>query len=168
MLSGKMLYTKKDGTYIIKLSGDVRVTLCASIDDFFIHMFEDQQLKSILIDVSNATCIDSTTLGMLAKVALKSEQLLHSRPTLVSDNLNITAVIRNMGFEQVFNILDKDQILEETLTEVPQVNCCEEEVCGRVLDAHKTLMQLNEKNRLEFTSVVKALESEQNALQDKY
>lgn len=167
MLSGKMLYATHGGTYIIKFEGDVRVSLCATIDEFLERMFRDPELESILIDLTEAVGIDSTTLGMLAKVSLESQERFHTCPTIVSSNADITKILHSMGFEKVFNLIESNVSSPAKMDEIPAVDCSQAEVCHKVLEAHKTLMALNEKNRLAFTSVVQALEGEQRGIQAK-
>ena len=167
MLSGKMLYAVHNGTYIIKLSGDVRVSLVATIDEFFYKMFLDPELESVLFDLTECTGIDSTTLGLLAKVSLESQDRFHCYPTIVSSNSDITKILHSMGFEKVFNLIESDASTPAKMNELPPVDCTEAEVCHKVITAHKVLMELNEKNRLAFTSVVQALEGEQLSSQAK-
>lgn len=162
MLSGKMLYAVHEGTYVIKLCGDVRVSLCATIDDFLDRMFHDPELCSVLIDLTEAESIDSTTLGLLAKVSLNTQPQCHCSPTIVSTNPDITRVLSSMGFEKVFNIIDEEPQTSAAWDEMPLRVTTDKEVCAKVLEAHKILMTLNERNQLTFQSVVAALENEQN------
>ena len=158
--NGQLLYAIERGTYFIKLNGDVRAPACASIEEFINAMFADSQLQSVLIDVSEATGLDSTTLGLLAKISLKSQSTLKHYPTLVSANSDISKILASMGFEQVFNLIEKNKTCSSALAEIPKVDCCASQLCEQILDAHKTLMTLNENNRITFKSLVEALEVE--------
>ena len=71
MSEGRILAASHDGAYVLRLVGDVRLTLCATIDDFIDRMFADPDFASIWVDLCEAEGMDSTTLGMLAKLALK-------------------------------------------------------------------------------------------------
>ena len=66
---GRILAAEHEGAYALKMVGDVRVSLCATIDDYLQHMFEDSSFDSVLVDLCEAEGIDSTTLGLLAKLA---------------------------------------------------------------------------------------------------
>ena len=51
--------------------------------------------------------------------------------------------------------------LRDKLAELPVDCLSEDEVTQSVIDAHRTLMSLNENNQLSFRSLVDALENEQ-------
>jgi len=166
MMSGKILYAVHEGTYVLKLVGDVRVTLCATLDRFIEGMFCDISMNSVLIDLTEASGIDSTALGLLAKIAVHTQRRFKNRPTIISTNPSITMLLNSMGFDQIFNILHNEDQRCGDLNELPEVVSTERDVCCKVLDAHRTLMQLNKQNESTFKNVVAALEIEA-ALQDK-
>ena len=74
MQEGRILAATHNGSYVIRLVGDVRLTLCNSMDDFFEHMFADPEFVSVWVDLCDAQGIDSTTLGLLAKLALRIKE----------------------------------------------------------------------------------------------
>ena len=41
MQKGRVLAANQDGVYVIRLVGDVRLTLCTTLDDYFHSMFDD-------------------------------------------------------------------------------------------------------------------------------
>ncbi len=51
MQEGRILAASQDGAYVIRLVGDVRLTLCTTMDDFFQHMFEDPEFASVWVDL---------------------------------------------------------------------------------------------------------------------
>ena len=76
MSEGRVLAASQDGAHVIRFFGDVRLTMCTTIDDYFQAMFDDPGFASVLVDLCDAEGIDSTTLGMLAKLALEVESRL--------------------------------------------------------------------------------------------
>ena len=98
---GRILVADHDGMYLIKFVGDVRVNLCAAVDDFLAEMFRDEDFKSVLVDLTATEGIDSTSLGILAKLSIKASDLYGFTPTLVSTNVDITRVLRTVGFDDV-------------------------------------------------------------------
>ncbi|PXF30834.1 anti-anti-sigma factor [Pokkaliibacter plantistimulans] len=160
MHSGKILVAKQNGAYILKFQGDVRLTLCASLDHFLESMFSDPDFKTVLIDLTETEGIDSTSLGLLAKVSVKMQQQFHLLPTIISINEDITRILLSMGFDKVF-ILIREYGLNSAplLKEVPEILGSEEDVKNTVLNAHKTLMDLNEQNRATFSELVSSLEN---------
>jgi len=71
MSSGEIKVAAHDGVYVIKMEGDVRLTLCLSFDDFIEKMFDAPDFCSVVFDLSDAQAIDSTTLGLMAKISIK-------------------------------------------------------------------------------------------------
>src|SRR6056300_1166115 len=104
MIQGQIQAAHQDGAYLLRLVGDVRVTLCATFDDFLDKMFSDEQFASVNIDLCQAEGIDSTSLGLLAKLAIQAEQRFGLKPVIFSSNPSITRILESMGFEAVFDI----------------------------------------------------------------
>ena len=84
MEAGKIMVAQHHGAYMIKLTGDVRVTWCAAFDEYLKAMLSDDLFQSILVDLSDADGIDSTTLGMLAKLSIQAQQKFDYLPTIFS------------------------------------------------------------------------------------
>ena len=64
MQEGKILAASHDGAYVIRLEGDVRLTLSTTIDEYIQRMFQDPAFASVWVDLCEAEGIDSTTLGL--------------------------------------------------------------------------------------------------------
>lgn len=156
---GKILVADHEGAFIIKLLGDVRVTLCVAFDDYLERMLVPGRFHSVLIDLSEADGIDSTTLGLLAKVAIRSGKEFSFKPVIVSTNPSITRLIQSMGFASVFDIQTEALAGEERFSALPVADCAESAVRGKVIEAHRLLMGLSEENRSRFRELVTSLES---------
>lgn len=154
---GEALYAWHGETCVLRLVGEVRYTLGTDLDRFIDGVFEKGQCREMLIDLTASESIDSTSLGLLAKIA----NLLRSagrKPTIVSTNPDIDRTLETVGFDQVFNILHEnlgDDCAHET---VPAVDATKSEMAGVILDAHRVLCDLNDDNREMFQSVVDALD----------
>lgn len=156
--SGRAMFSAHDGAYVLKLTGDVRVPMCATLDKFIEGMFENPSLKAVVIDLSETQVIDSTALGLLAKIAIYYDRKFHSKPLLLSPNEDITRILLSMGFPQVFDLRNEGLTSRPAMADVPRVNCSEDNACEKVLEAHRILMAMNENNREIFRDVVQALE----------
>ncbi|MCZ6855943.1 MAG: STAS domain-containing protein [Gammaproteobacteria bacterium] len=157
---GRILVADQDGVYILMFEGDVRLTLCMAVDGFLEKMFHDPQFRSVLVDLSKSDSIDSTSLGLLAKLSIKADKLFGYRPTLLSPRPDISRILYSMGFEDVFSIVEEPLEYEEQLEELPPSKTSREELRKRVLEAHRTLMAMNEQNRRTFQDLVETLESD--------
>ncbi|MGE0624896.1 MAG: STAS domain-containing protein [Pseudomonadales bacterium] len=159
-MQGRILVGSHDGVYVIVFEGDVRLTLCTTVDHYLEKMFQDPSFKSVIVDLSRTDNIDSTSLGLLAKLSIQAEKRFSFRPTLVSTRPDITRVLRSMGFDEVFSIVETALEHKEQLAELPCIAASEDDVRQRVIDAHRTLMSMNEANRESFHDLVAALEAE--------
>lgn len=163
MQSGKMLVADHDGIYMIKLMGDVRLTLCHTFDDYFAKMFADKLFTAVTVDLSAASGIDSTSLGLLAKLAIETKKRFHKVPTIISPLPDITRLLQSMGFQKVFNITTKNVVSNTDLEELSTLEDDDECARCKIVEAHKVLMGMNEKNRTAFAELVTALESKQQS-----
>lgn len=159
MSTGKIQFAEQDGTFALKFVGEVRLTLCSALDATIEKIFSAHNFKAIVIDLTETTNVDSTTLGLLAKLSILSRQKVGLLPTLVTTNPDITRLLESMGFDGVFNIVSAPVPCPGCLREMPAQDLSEDEVRARVLEAHRILMELNEHNRTAFRDLVTALES---------
>ena len=158
-MPGRILVANGDGTYLMKFVGDVRLSLGAAFDELLDRLFQGGQLRSILVDLSAADNIDSTSLGVLARLSMQAKARLGCVPTLVSTRPDITRLLTTMGFDDIFHIVDEPLQHERQLGELPKGDLSPEELRGRVLAAHRHLMGMNDDNKERFKDLVASLES---------
>jgi anti-anti-sigma factor len=158
MSSGSIYYATLDNHYVIKFVGEVRLTLCSSLDAHLEKVLASDLCDYVLVDLTQATCLDSTTLGLIAKLAIRAQHCALPKPILVSTHEDVTRTLLSMGFDQIFVLLDT---LPETLYELQQIPIVQESVEAtqrRIIHAHKLLMSLNDSNYEAFNSLVSVLE----------
>ena len=158
MQSGKILFAEQDGNYVLKFVGDVRLTLCSTLDHFLETMLDNQGFKAVIIDLTETDGIDSTSLGLIAKISVKMKQRHQLRPTIVSTNEDISRILLSMGFDKVFFLIQERATPQVPLSELSPMQESEQSVRQRVLDAHRVLMELNDSNRDSFRDLVRSLE----------
>ena len=161
MTPGKIQFAESEGTYVLKLIGEVRLTLCSSLEEFLDMMFDEPRFKSVIIDLSEAQTIDSTSLGVLAKLSIKANKRFNLVPVLICPQPDITRILLSMGFDRIFIIVKEDQ--SSGYRSMNELHCeagCEAATHAQVLDAHRVLMDLNENNRRAFSDLVKQLEQQ--------
>ena len=157
-MDGKILAASHHGAYVIRLEGDVRLTLCTTIDEYFQHMFEDPEFASVWVDLCSAEGIDSTTLGLLAKLALQVKERFGFEPAIYSCNPGINRLLKSMGFQRLFNLHEEACSSPESISEIPTVGGSEHAVKEKVIEAHRVLMGLSDENRARFKDLMSALE----------
>ena len=159
MNPGKIEVASSRGIYVIKLSGDVRLNLCSSLETYVDQMFESEDFKTVLIDLSDAEGVDSTTLGQLAKVSILCRENYGLVPSIITPREDITRILLSMGFDKVFYLIGE---VPTQISELDELSCDqveEDEMKAKVIEAHKILMSLNDQNREAFSELVDSLEN---------
>ncbi|MGB2222126.1 STAS domain-containing protein [Neptunomonas sp.] len=155
---GAIFYAMRDSHYVIKFIGEIRLTLCGALDRHLERVLSSGKCQHVLVDLTESDFLDSTTLGLIAKIAIRAKEQKLADPVLVSVNADVTRTLLNMGFDRIFVILD---LLPETVTELKQVPMVQESLEAtqqRIINAHKVLMSLNETNYQAFCNLVSTLE----------
>ncbi|MCB1733486.1 MAG: anti-anti-sigma factor, partial [Halieaceae bacterium] len=104
MREGKILAANRDGAYVIRFEGDVRLTLCTTIDEYFQQMFADPEFASVWVDLCDAEGLDSTTLGLLAKLALQLYYHYAVTTEIYTCDPGITRLLKSMAFQRLFDL----------------------------------------------------------------
>ncbi len=157
-MEGRILAASHDGAYVIRLVGDVRLTLCTTIDEYFQHMYEDPEFASVWVDLCDAEGIDSTTLGLLAKLAKGVQERFGFQPAIFSCDPGINRLLESMSFDRLFEIHEEVCNNPEDIAEIPAVAGTEEEVKDKVVEAHRVLMGISDENHERFKDLLSALE----------
>ena len=150
-------------TFWLKLEGDVRVPWCVSLETYCETVIQQPGITSVCVDLREAENLDSTTLGVLAKVAIHTQKHCAEKAILLCPDENILRLVLSMGFANVFDIKERegenypdlDNIIYD---ELPLVECTEDDMKDSVIAAHKTLMEMTDENRASFSGLVSALE----------
>ncbi len=161
MSNGKILAADYRHMAMLKFVGDVRVLMSSTLDAYCSSLYRRPILDAMLIDMTETRGIDSTALGLLAKMAIQLRNRFNVIPTIVSTNPDVTRTLKSMSFDLIFKIVDKvPPKTPDSYNELQQKNESEDTVREKVIDAHLTLMTLSEENRLEFQDLVQALKNQ--------
>lgn len=161
MSQGKILISDKADHYLLKLVGDVRLTLSGTLNRYMEVLFGQNQVQSVVVDMLDADGVDSTTLGLIAKLGLHCRECYHMNVKLFCKNPSIIRTLDCMGFDEIIDIIQQSpNDLDAELRSLDEVPTAVDEVRKQVLEAHKLLLKLNPKNSAEFTDLINALESE--------
>ncbi|MGS2744006.1 STAS domain-containing protein [Halomonas sp. LS-001] len=159
---GRIKAAFESGVFVLKLCGDVRLTLCATLDSQAQRLAQTPGLQAVMIDLREATNVDSTALGFLAKVAIAVKGRLEQPPTIIVDNPDVRKMLDVMGFSRFFTLMNTPlkQPLPVVDEELPEVPADEQGMRERILEAHRILMHMNEHNREQFQPLVEMLEAQ--------
>lgn len=154
--NSNFMYFKHNSTYIIKINGTIKYTICNEFDKFINYIFGKEKIDNIIIDLRTTNYLDSTCLGLLAKIANYLINKKDKKPTLISNNKDINRILNGVGFNKVFHIIKK---YPKNIEELEEISVNDKDNLSRdmgkmILDAHKSLFNLNEKNKETFKDVV--------------
>ena len=156
---GKILVAAHDGTYLLRFVGDVRLTLCVAIDDFLQKMLEDPCFTAVVIDLSQAHYLDSTSLGILAKLAKETQRKTARSPILVRPAAEIMRSLVGLGIDGLFEQGGAEFTGFAPGAALKASEPSEADTRRRVIEAHRVLMALNPSNAAEFSDLVAQLEA---------
>ena len=159
MSDGRIYYAERNGNYLLKFNGDVRVTLCTSLKRYIERIFEAADMASVIVDLREARAVDSTALGFMARVAIYANER-SIKPVLVTSDASMIRLVKGMGFDEIFSIVDQLPADTDTLKKMDNIRADTEQARAQVIEAHQALMSMNKKNMQAFSSLVKALELE--------
>ncbi|MCX2982075.1 anti-anti-sigma factor [Halieaceae bacterium IMCC14734] len=157
-MNGRILAAEHEGAYALKMVGDVRVSLCSTIDDYLERMFSAPDFDSVVVDLCSAEGIDSTTLGLLARLALRAREQYSFKPVIYSCDAGINRLLQSMAFGKLFDIRHETCDEPDHIAEVPTVAGDEAAVKAKVIEAHRALMDLSEENRQRFEDLMVVLQ----------
>jgi len=161
MDDGNILYALQDSLCFIKFTGKIRYIISAGLDSFIDDINNNDSVKDVLIDLTQTEYIDSTNLGLLAKITNVMLCKYNNKATIISTNENINLLLDSLGFDEFFIIINNNNNNPDiALQQVPNIENTDKERALLLLKTHRTLMDLNEKNKNVFQEVVKTLEKE--------
>jgi len=160
MNEGKYQFAENDNFYIIKMSGNLKYTGSGGFDTFVDNIFSKIENKDVVVDLTETQYIDSTNLGILAKISDTMQTKYEKKTTIISSNPDITTLLTNIGFDDYFTILDECPDTNTALSDISEMVTGNRSMALMMLEAHKSLMELNDKNKGVFSSVVDLLEKE--------
>jgi anti-sigma B factor antagonist len=102
-----------DGAYVIALSGEVDLYTAPEFKQQLLDVI-GKGAKGVIVDFSNTTFIDSTTLGVLVG-GVKRLRTNDGQLSLVCSDRNITKIFEITGLDRVFTIYPTR---EEAVSEV--------------------------------------------------
>ena len=144
---------------VLALKGEVRYMAVRTLRPFLDEFVSQAQDDTMIIDLRELEAIDSTGMGLLARLGRITLQ--HGRrAVLVCSTEDVMLCLRSAAFDQLFIIEDHWPFDEEArMREIPlEASDLEPDVMGRfILEAHRDLASLSESNQRTFGGVISAL-----------
>ncbi|MDZ4860194.1 MAG: hypothetical protein SGI88_14550 [Candidatus Hydrogenedentes bacterium] len=167
MVPGQVLYARFENVYVLKFVGSIGFTdqwtfpLSKSVRLFVDRLLGQDDYENIVIDLTECEGMDSTNLGLLAEVGrLSIDRFGRKASILVPETSRMARNLKVTGFESLFTLLDVDTPVRGDLEALREVSDSELNVARMLLEAHKSLSEINEPNRIMFKSVIEAIETD--------
>ena len=161
MADGRVTHARSEDAHVLRYFGRVDYTLAPAVQHYVDHLLEDSGVVGFVFDLREARLVDSTNLGLLARLAERTRQGCGRRSVIVSTRDDITDVLRSMGFDEIFDIVPEPPApAGEPEDEISVERPSQDDLLRTMLEAHRTLVTLNDKDREQFQDVVVWLESE--------
>ena len=107
-----------DDAYVISLAGEVDLYTAPEFTQQLLDVIS-QGGKTVIVDFSNTTFIDSTTLGVLVG-GVKRLRTNDGQLSLVCSDRNITKIFEITGLDRVFTIYaTRDEAIDQLKTSGP-------------------------------------------------
>lgn len=159
MADGKVLHGSHDGVHVLRFVGDIRYPLAPAVTELLSRLFSAGGVTGFVVDLTEASSIDSTNLGLLARLAVRAGECCGHRMTVVACNEDIRELLDSMGISTVCDIVGRSPNGGGATTTVADSGPVGEDALASVmLDAHRALMELSRSNREQFHDVVAMLE----------
>ena len=164
MKNTEVLIASNDGVYSIKVNG--RATFeCAPPLRSLAKELENVVFKKIDVDLSACTGMDSTFMGILAMLGLRAKKIDAVMTIFNAGDLN-KSLLFGLGLKKLFTFSEGEISLD------PQGGTSQDGAdriasARTVLEAHKTLMDVDEENVRKFEKVVDFVQKDLDRLNDK-
>ena len=168
MPDGHVTHAEKQGVHVLRYFGDVNYIWAPGIQRFVDRLIDDGSISGMVFDLTCAQSLDSTNLGLMARINERLLSVGASNSMIISGNEDIDVVLRSMGFDQTFDMVPSGEPKAEAprVSVVPDVGAETIETNSpsaidlrqTMLEAHRALVRLSDAGRLEFEPVVQCLE----------
>ncbi len=164
MSDGLIQVANLDATEYIRFYGIVRYSHCSGLELHIDQLFKNQTFEHIVIDLTHADILDSTALGLMAKIAIELRKLKREQAVIIVGDGELKNILKRVCFDQVFLILGQQEAVENNNKNTNQANkqkyralsqlpLGEEKLLETVIKAHKNLSQLSHKNENLFRDI---------------
>jgi len=147
MVQTKYLVNIENGNAKLAVIGLASYMNCMGVSEFFDTLKE----KNLVIDFSQCTGVDSTFLGLLAKMSLKMFSY-EPKGTLSIINLNdrLYENVCNLGLDRILTVQKDSPIkfIPEKTINISSVNK------DTMLSAHESLIEVDDANEQKFQDVI--------------
>jgi anti-anti-sigma factor len=158
MSDGQILFARKDDQCFIRMVGEVRHPSSPGFDAMLQKLFAEQSSGNFIIDLTQAVYLDSTNLGLLAKIYQHARSVGGATPVIVCSDKKVNRALSSIGFDKLFAIVQEKALDEAEFQPAPDIDASDRDRAELILSAHRALAEMNEQCHDMFCDVVKMFE----------
>ena len=151
-------YAFDDNKLFIRIVGKLKYKTSLSFDSF-IENLNNHNIDNALIDLSNTDFIDSTNLGLIARIVEIVREKNGNKVTIISNTPDIDRVLKSVGFDNICIIIKKGDYNQD-FEELKNIKSDEKEYAKLMLKAYKSLMAISKDNHEIFKDIVSIIEKD--------
>lgn len=160
MEKGQILCSLTDEHCIIKMVGNIQHEVSFDLG-YFARDLRNKRPISYIIDLTETTYLDSTSLGILASLCTcnypKDET---AKSVIYSTNPKVNDILKTVGFFNIFNVLADKKDYDEDLESIHDAETEEIDLKEIILSAHKKLSSISDDNMKVFSEVITLLDGD--------
>ena len=160
----KAYYGQLDSTLVFKLAGQIRYALARSLRAFVDEVIAPAGCNAVFMDLREVDFIDSTGLGLLARIGRLTLEQRGRRAAIVVAPGDVEVTLRSAGFDELFVMLAEfpyDPAVDLREVSLFELASAHDSHMGHlILDAHRDLAAVSEESRATFRQVIDSLEAD--------
>jgi anti-anti-sigma factor len=158
MASGHVIHAEKNGVHVLRYFGRADYTAAPGIQRFMDDLVVHGRVSGLVFDLTQAENLDSTNLGLLARLAEQVRGAGGPRSVIISQNEDINCVLRSMCFDQIFDIVTEDSnAAARGGHEIRAGRPTQEDLRQTMLEAHRALIRVSRRRRVSRVGVSRRL-----------
>lgn len=162
MANGAVLCAFHDGLVALKFVGEVRLAdsfrASAALDGYLDEVFQSGEVTGALVDMTETQSIDSTNLGLIARLGQFSLDKFGHYAVIVVTSPDIVEILESVRFDTAFTIVTHPEDPELDLQPLAKEDTVEYDYSHTVMKAHNALIKLDARNEPLFRNVIEAFE----------
>ncbi len=158
-MEDRFLYSELEDTIFIMIEGNATMKNSKTLSDLLKQIFDGEK-KNLVFEMSKCNYLDSTFLGLIAKCALEIKKKWSSTLYIMNASNMVMNGLKQTGIDKFIEKLE-DENLDIEATEIEKSDFSErKDKTLYILEMHKTLVDLNDKNKETFKNVVDMIEKD--------
>ena len=161
MQSGELFISSRDGVHTVRVAGKGTFECAPGLRNLG-KTLDQTSFQEVRIDLRECTWMDSTFMGILAMIGLRAKRI-NAKMTILNAGPQNTALLCGLGLKKLF-VFEDSAAGSGAENAVPQNGGAAEnsatENARMVLDAHETLMNVDEANVAKFKGVVSLVKND--------